>query len=226
MLITYLFDPLCGWCYGASPALDKLAGISGAVIELAPTGLFSGSGARPMDRSFSAYAWSNDQRIARLTDQTFSDDYRNNVLENFAQMFDSGPATLALTAANITQPDRERDALKAIQTARYVEGRDVSSLPVLSDILASLGLTTAANALLAPDEALVLANRQRIDKAQSLMHEFNATGVPALIIERDGKRYPVLTSALFGGLEALVTELTREGAASDRAAESLNVLYL
>ena len=22
--LTYLFDPLCGWCYGASPAIQKL----------------------------------------------------------------------------------------------------------------------------------------------------------------------------------------------------------
>ena len=23
--ITYLFDPLCGWCYGAAPAVQRLA---------------------------------------------------------------------------------------------------------------------------------------------------------------------------------------------------------
>ena len=139
-------------------------------------------------------------------------------------MFDSGPATLALTAVNLTQPDRERDALKAVQMARYVDGRDVSSLPILSEILASLGINAAARAILSPDEALVLANRQRIDQAQSLMREFNATGVPTLIIERDGRRYPVPTSALFGGLEALVADLARERAASERAAQDTSVL--
>ena len=79
-LITYLFDPLCGWCYGASPALRRLAAHPGISIELAPTGLFSGSGARPMDSQFAAYAWSNDQRIAELSGQRFSIDYREKVL--------------------------------------------------------------------------------------------------------------------------------------------------
>ncbi|RUZ44799.1 DsbA family protein, partial [Mesorhizobium sp. M7A.F.Ca.CA.004.05.2.1] len=23
--VTYLFDPLCGWCYGATPMLDRLS---------------------------------------------------------------------------------------------------------------------------------------------------------------------------------------------------------
>ena len=55
--ITCLFDPLCGWCYGAAPALHRLRDVEGFSVELAPTGLFSGAGARPMDASFAAYAW-------------------------------------------------------------------------------------------------------------------------------------------------------------------------
>jgi putative protein-disulfide isomerase len=64
--VTYLFDPLCGWCYGATPSLDKLAAALGLNLKLAPTGMFADEGARPMDAWFAAYAWSNDQRIAQL----------------------------------------------------------------------------------------------------------------------------------------------------------------
>src|SRR5690242_9054966 len=46
MGITYLFDPLCGWCYGACPVLDRLALLGDATLELMPTGLFAGEGAR------------------------------------------------------------------------------------------------------------------------------------------------------------------------------------
>ncbi|MWQ29681.1 disulfide bond formation protein DsbA, partial [Glaesserella parasuis] len=38
MKIYYLFDPLCGWCYGASATLQKLNEIY--PLALAPTGLF------------------------------------------------------------------------------------------------------------------------------------------------------------------------------------------
>ena len=71
MRIIYLFDPLCGWCYGAGPALEKLAQLDGVTVDLAPTGLFAGGASRPMDKHFAAYAWQNDQRIARLTGQPF-----------------------------------------------------------------------------------------------------------------------------------------------------------
>ena len=33
--VTYLFDPLCGWCYGATPMLDRLAA-SGITLTLMP----------------------------------------------------------------------------------------------------------------------------------------------------------------------------------------------
>ena len=50
--ITYLFDPLCGWCYGASAKLEQLAARPDIALQLVPTGLFSGVGGRPMDAEF------------------------------------------------------------------------------------------------------------------------------------------------------------------------------
>ena len=47
--IDYLFDPLCGWCYGAGPVLDQLAQLDDVTLTLAPTGLFAGQGARADD---------------------------------------------------------------------------------------------------------------------------------------------------------------------------------
>jgi putative protein-disulfide isomerase len=44
---------------------------------------------------------------------------------------------MALTAAALTGPDHELDALEAIPAARYIEGRDVTALAVLVDIFGS-----------------------------------------------------------------------------------------
>lgn len=165
--LTYLFDPPCGWCYGAAPTLEKLAATPGIALKLAPTGLFSGKGARPMNAEFAAYAWSNDQRIAHLSGQSFSEAYRRNCLLASEVRFDSGPATLALTAVVLSVPAREGEALKAIQNARYVDGRDVTKFPVLSEILRGLGLNEAAERIVAPDESLLTANGARIEKAAS-----------------------------------------------------------
>ena len=205
--ITYLFDPLCGWCYGASAMIGKLAARPDVAMELAPTGLFAGDGARPMDDGFATFAWTNDQRISGLTGQPFSQDYRRKVLGDRASKLDSGPATLALTAVALTSPDRELEALRAIQKARYVEGRDATDLSVLSDILHGLELHGAADRLAASDPELIAADRKRIAAARAEMRRFGAEGVPTLIAGPGDNRHIVPMSALFGSMEALITGL-------------------
>lgn len=205
--IAYLFDPLCGWCYGASAILEKLAALPDFSFALAPTGHFAGSGARPMDNGFAAFAWANDQRISRLSGQPFSEAYRRNVLGDHTRPFDSGPATLAITAVALTAPDREFDALKAIQNARYVEGRDNTDISVLSHVLRVLQLPEIADRLVAPDDALIAANRTRLDTARVEMRRFGANGVPSLIVGNGESRRLVSGSSLFGSMETLVEGL-------------------
>lgn len=179
--VTYLFDPLCGWCYAAAPALKFLQAQEGVEVVLAPTGLFAGAGARPMDAQFAAYAWANDQRIQQLTGQPFTQAYRDQILGAEGGRFDSGPATLALTAVAQTAPERELDALHALQHARYVDGRDNTDPAVIAEVLRALGLQQAATLALSPDTALQRANGDRTATAQAMLRAVGARGVPQLV---------------------------------------------
>lgn len=205
--LTYLFDPLCGWCYGASPALERLMGDESLTIDLVPTGLFADEGAFPMNAAFAAHAWEADQRIARLSGQRFTEQYRVNVLESRTAAVDSGPATLGLTAVRLTAPGREFEALKAIQHIRYVEGRDNGDPVVIADVLAGLGLAEAATRFHAADEELLAANRARIAEGRAEMQRFGARGVPTLILDTGRGRALVDTSALYGDADRLAAAL-------------------
>jgi putative protein-disulfide isomerase len=205
--LHYLFDPLCGWCYGATPAVSESLEIPSVTVELLPTGLFSGEGARPMDDAFATYAWSNDQRIERLTRQRFTEQYRQRVLGDHRQLFDSGPATVALTAVSLTTPAKELQALKAIQHARYVDGSDVTSLPTLLTVLRTLDLQSAATLLSCADGKLVDANRARVGRARALMQEFDVRGVPTLIVEAGPKRWVMDHAAAYSNPDALIGQL-------------------
>lgn len=44
--LVYLFDPLCGWCYGASPRISQLIDDPDFHVTFRPTGLFAREGAR------------------------------------------------------------------------------------------------------------------------------------------------------------------------------------
>lgn len=208
--LHYLYDPLCGWCYGATPAIDALQEASGLTVSLLPTGLFSGQGAKLMDDAFAAFAWSNDQRIAQATGQMFTEEYRRNVLANRERLFDSGPATLALTAVSLTDPAKELQALKAIQRARYVDGADVTSTATLTRLLEEIGLGQSAARLAHPDQDLHAVKQGRISSAQLLMSETGARGVPTLIAKSDERMKLLNTAGCFSNppnLHALIRQL-------------------
>ena len=207
MQITYLLDPLCGWCYGAGPAMDQLAAREDVDLDLAPTGLFAGDGARPVDAGFAAFAWQNDQRIVQATGQPFSDAYRNQILGKTGGTFDSTPATLGLVAVGLTCPGRELDALKRLQGARYVDGRDTSDPATVAQVLAEAGLDEAAQQVGAPDERLLGAARSRIEAARAVMARFGLDGVPALLVGEGDERRSLPRQALFGAPGVLAAHL-------------------
>jgi len=206
--LYYVFDPLCGWCYGAGATVVALAGAPGVRLQLLPSGLFQKDGARPMDDDFAAYAWSNDQRIERLTGQRFSQRYRDDVLADRAQRFDSGPATRALTAVSMTAPAREIEALKAIQLARYVDGKDVTQIDVLAATLEGLGLPEAARLLRADTPALREAVNARVGEAQAVMQRFGARGVPSFVLESGGRRQLLHAGTAFSDPAAFLAQVT------------------
>ncbi|WP_145145360.1 DsbA family protein [Roseomonas gilardii] len=207
MRITYLFDPLCGWCYGAGPALEKLSRLDGVTLDLAPTGMFAGEASRPMDKQFASYAWQNDQRIARLTGQPFSDAYREHVLGAVGGLFDSAPATLGLVAVGLSDPAREFDALKILQRARYQEGRNNSDLGVVADTLAAAGFVEAAQRVQAPDESLLAAYRSRISAARADMARFGVQGVPTILVKSGDQCRKIDSRFLYGEFNLLAAEL-------------------
>lgn len=205
--VTYLFDPLCGWCYGASPVVQRLGRLGSLQLALAPTGLFADSGGRLMDAAFADYAWSNDQRIEKLTGQRFTEAYRTQVLAKPGSRFDSGPATLALTAVALTEPQHELDTLKVLQEARYVDALDTSTVPAVEKLLRSTGRSAAADRLAAGDAELPSANTARIRKAQGLMQTLGTQGVPALVItDSEGSRL-LRGNALYGSFESLLGQI-------------------
>jgi putative protein-disulfide isomerase len=205
--LIYLYDPLCGWCYGITPALSSIARDTGIAIEMLPTGLFSDEQPRVMNDEFAAFAWRNDQRIASLTGQGFSERYRELVLGNRKQSLDSGPATLALTAVYLTEPVRELEALKAIQHARYVDGQDITDLSILGSILKSLDLNAAGEMVESNNPDIVEANDARINRAQELLKIFNARGVPTFIVSSGENCRKLDTSDIYSNPQSLIHQM-------------------
>jgi len=156
----------------------------------------------------------NDQRIAQMTGQVFSDLYRDNILARRDRPFDSGPLTLAMTAVRAVNPALEAHFLHRAQAARYVECRDTTDPAVLAEIAAGLspGLENLAIRLVS-DEGLATAAAARVAEAQRLQSQIGVTGVPALVVRTAARDHLVHGAALYGGREAVLPAIEAAAAA-------------
>ena len=203
-----LVDPLCGWCWGAAPALTRLAA-SGHRLELVASGLFIGD--RPLTPEFATYAWDNDQKIRALTGQTFSEAYREKVLGQTDGRIDSGPATLALTAVQLREPEKGLATLHALQLARWVDGLDITAEGVVAEVLRAAGIAEDTVALfLAEDETVIEALNQRAAFARELMEKLGARGVPTLVRVTETGAVRLDGRILFEDVENVVARATAD----------------
>jgi putative protein-disulfide isomerase len=187
--LAFAYDPMCGWCYAVAPVVDALVRSLGDRVSLRMlhVGLFAGDGARPQSIEFARFAWSNDQRIAALTGQPFSETYRTRVLWNPRVRTDSWPAALAMQLIAAARPDREVAALHAIQRMRFVDGRDVTEPSTLAEVAREVGVDTSTfEELLANPVIAERADRAAAD-GRALVESVGAHGVPVLaLLGNDG----------------------------------------
>jgi putative protein-disulfide isomerase len=140
--LHYIFDPLCGWCYGAAPLIEAARKMNGLDIALHAGGLMTGSDRQPVTEGLRRYVMEHDQRIGALTGQPFGDTYLNGLLRDTGAVLDSEPPIGAILAADLLGA-RGLDMLERIQKAHYVEGRRVAERGVLVGLAADIGLPEA-----------------------------------------------------------------------------------
>lgn len=209
--LQYFFDPLCGWCYASAPALAGLAERHGAALRMMPAGLFMQP--RPIT-SIAEYAWQNDQRIAQLTGQRFTETYRAQVLLVPGGVFDSTLLTRALVALGGQDAALEPRLLHTAQLARYIEGVDTCRAEAVADIAvqvaATLGLALDSKdfaARLLEDKALAATTQQRVENAQRAMQALPSNGVPQLLLQLNGQVQVIAGQDLYSGAEVLLERI-------------------
>lgn len=184
--LTYIHDPLCGWCYAAAPLVAAIAAdpLPGLDLVLMHRALFTGAHAMPHSPEFARYAWSNDQRIAHLTGQPFSDAYRDGVLGDRNQPIDSWNTALAKQAVDRAAPGRAAEFLGLMQHARFVAGANLTDPAVLVGLAAGMGLDAGATAAAIADPATATAAAAERDRAAGLLVRLGHNGVPLLVLDQ------------------------------------------
>lgn len=195
-VLHYIYDPLCGWCYGVATLLQEARQIEGLGIVMHGGGMMIGHHRRQVSATFRSYLIQHDHQIATMTGQVFGDAYFNGLLLDNTTIFDSEPPTTAILAADHLA-GKGLELLKRIQHAHYVLGLRVADVVVLRDLAVAVGLDLAqfdrAFAELggAPTQA-------HITHSRSLLTELGGLGFPTFALQR-GERIEMLDTGRFLG---------------------------
>lgn len=182
-ILHYIYDPLCGWCYGASPLVDAARSITGLIIEAHGGGMMMGGNRRPVTEALRNYVMPHDERIAAMTGQPFGPDYYDGLLRDTDAVFDSAPPTAAVLAANdMGGQARGLDMLKRIQQAHYVQGRRVAELEVLAALASEIGLN-AGEFVMRWEEWAGARLHEHIADSRALLERLGGTGFPTFAIQ-------------------------------------------
>ena len=193
--VHYFYDPVCGWCYGATELLNELqarAQQGYLQLELHPGGMIP---RRAIDHSFRQHILSADQQIARLTGAEFGELYCQRVASQGALVLDSMITTQAILAAESLGVDAFT-MLKAIQAAHYRDGLDVAAEATLQQLAGNMGISQ--NQWQSAMYNAVATLGTRLAQSRQLMNRLGVQGFPTLLI-KSGEQWQRLPHSQFYG---------------------------
>lgn len=196
--LHYIYDPLCGWCYGAAP-LVAAARMQLPVIAHAG-GMLAYQNRKAVTASLRNFVIPHDQKIAQLTGQPFGTAYFAGLLRDNDAVFDSEPPiTAILTAEKLAK--RGLDLLILIQSAHYVEGQRVSEFAVLSRLAVKVGIKRDIFEYEYQNQAGT-NTQAHIQESRELLQRVGGQGFPTFVLEQNGMFKVLNTADYLGDLDA------------------------
>jgi putative protein-disulfide isomerase len=178
--LHYIYDPLCGWCYGAKPLVQAARAVLPVIVH--GGGMMTGANRQQVSPQLRNYVMPHDRRIAEYSGQPFGEAYFEGLLRDHSAVFDSTPPTAAILAAE-QLGGHGLELLGRLQTAHYVEGRRIADEVVLLELAQSVGLP--AQAFLAAFSTVDVQGH--IKASRTLLAQVGGQGFPTLALEQDGQ---------------------------------------
>ena len=174
--LVYVADPMCSWCWGFAPVIEKVEASFDMGLRIIIGGLRPGDRAEPIDgiRDYLAHHWT---QVAQASGQPFD----HAGLDRDDWMYDTLVPDTAVVTMREAARNETRRFLDTVQRAFYAERLDVTDPDVYRDLVAGFPVD--------PDEfvdqigsaEMRAVTNQDFVEAQWL----GVTGFPTLLL-RDG----------------------------------------
>ncbi|WP_175857524.1 DsbA family protein [Burkholderia anthina] len=210
--LHYLYDPYCGWCFGASPMLTAAQQVDGLHVEPHSVGMLAGPRRQTMSPEWRDFVRPHEKRITALSHVEFGAPYVEHVQEDPSVVLDSGMPTAAMLAAERLS-GRGLDMLKRLQRAYYVEGQPIAERDIILDLAAELGFERDSFAS-AFDDAVDHTLDAHIEASNDLLASLGARGFPAFALQIGDTRETLPLGRYYGKPERFAEDIRARIAAA------------
>lgn len=203
MKLIYLYDAICGWCYGFTPAILQLQQEYGDKMEfdIMSGGMIIGDNRRPFS-TMAAYIQGAHKRVEEMTGVTFGQPFLEQLLPS-EEIIDSEKPAVALTVFKQYQPAKALSFAHDMQVALNYHGKSLNNDDTYRELLEPYGIDA--------DEFLqkmqLEDNRYATQQEFQLIQNWGITGFPAAIFDNGEQLY--LIARGFTPIEQLRETITK-----------------
>lgn len=177
--LIYVYDPLCGWCYGFHPVMEKLNQRfeNHLAIDVKSGGLAVGENAEPIGEGY-GYIKDAYKQVEEITGVKFGTNFKL-LAEEGSYFYDSLTPSVAQSAINKLAPDFALKFAGLIQNAIFRDGKNLNYWQTYQELIKPLPVDeTAFKELFESDET----RRETLDQFE-WCKEAGAEGFPTLLLQ-------------------------------------------
>lgn len=186
--LIYVYDPLCGWCYGFHPVMEKLAlrFADDLTINVIAGGLAVGENAQTIAEGYS-YIPDGIARVEQTTGVQFGENFKL-LAEEGSYFYDSEPSCKAQTVINELASDQALHFAGLLQDAIFKEGKNLNEWATFSELMEALSIDKKeAKSLYESDKI-----KKKTESGFEWCKQHGATAFPALLLNI-GEEYGVMS---------------------------------
>lgn len=193
-VLWYIADPMCSWCWGFAPVIEKIQQEYSALLtmKIMPGGLRPGTNTPllPEKKVQILHYWHS---VHTTTGQPFT--FENALPEEF--IYDTQPACQSVVSVSLIEPEKVFPFFAAIQHAFYVEQENVTQFAILKKLATGMNIPKSRfTSVFQSDET-----KQRTLAGFQRAAQWGISGFPALVVESGVDRH--LITVGFRPIEAL-----------------------
>ncbi|NNC91174.1 MAG: DsbA family protein [Acidimicrobiia bacterium] len=181
----YVGDPMCSWCWGFAPVLDRMTEVYDIPMRVVVGGLRPGGEGEELDDRVARTLAHHWEQVEHASGQSFDHAF---LARRDGWVYDTEVPAIAVAVMRELNQDGTLRFHTRLQRAFYAEGIDITDRAVYPELLEGFEVDTDRfTDLLGSDD---MRKRAWQDFAEA--RSYGATGFPTLII-RDGEEYGIIT---------------------------------